>query len=234
MTVGCIIQARMGSERLPGKVLMNLDNENPALYYSIKQLESAKSLDKIIVATTDLPEDDIIVEYVKKLGIDYFRGSSENVLDRYYQCAKKYSFTTVVRIPADKPLIDPEIVDNVIEHYNSNSYDYVSNFLVLTYPSGSEVEVFSFDALEKVWKGATSSYDKEHVTPYLYNNETKFKIHNLKLDENLSHLRWALDWPEDLELIRIIISKIKKRPILLKDILELMSKEPELQKINKK
>jgi len=224
----------MGSERLPGKVLLNLDNENPALYYSMKQLQSAKLLDKIVVATTDLPEDDLIVEYVKKLGLDYFRGSSENVLDRYYNCAKKYSFTTIVRIPADKPLIDPEIVDNVVEEYNSNSYDYVNNFLVSTFPSGSEVEVFSFDALEKAWKEATSSFDKEHVTPYLYNNENKFKIHNLKMDKNLSHLRWALDWPEDLELIRIIISKIKKRPILLKDILELMSKEPELQKINKK
>lgn len=232
--IGCVIQARMGSERLPGKVLMNLDNENPALYYSIKQLQSAKLLDKIVVATTDLTEDDVIIEYVKKLGIDYFRGNSENVLDRYYNCAKKYSFSVIVRIPADKPLIDPQIIDQVIEKFNSNSYDYISNFLVSSFPSGTEVEVFSFGALEKTWKEATSSYDKEHVTPFIYNNKTKFKIENFKSDENLSHLRWALDWPEDLKLIRIIISKIEKRPILLKDILELMSKEPELKKINKK
>jgi len=223
----------MGSKRLPGKVLLNLDNENPALYYSIKQLQSTKLLDKIVVATTDLPEDDQIIEYVKKLGVDYFRGNSENVLDRYYNCAKKYSFTTIVRIPADKPLIDPEIVDNIIEKYNSNSYDYVNNFLNFTFPSGSEVEVFSFNSLEKAWKEATSDYDKEHVTPYLYNNKNKFKIYDVKLNENLSHLRWALDWPEDLELIRIIISKIKKRPILLKDIIELFKINPSLVEINK-
>ena len=223
----------MGSERLPGKVLLNLDDENPALYYVIKQLQFSKFLDKIVVATSTLPEDDIIVEYVKKLDIEYFRGSSENVLDRYYQCAKKFSFSSIIRIPADKPLIDPEIVDNVIKKFKSNSYDYVCNFLTPSYPSGTEVEVFSFLTLETAWIEASSDYEKEHVTPYIYNNTNKFKIENILLDENLSHLRWALDWPEDLKLIRIIISKIKKRPILIKDIIELFKINPSLVGINK-
>ena len=234
MTIGCIIQARMGSTRLAGKVLMNLDDENPALYYVIKQLQFSKLLDKIVVATSNLSEDDIIIEYVKKLGIDYFRGSLENVLERYYKCAKKFSFSVIVRIPADKPLIDPEIVDKVIQKFKSNSYDYVSNFIKPTYPSGAEVEVFSFSALEKTWKEATTNYDKEHVTPYIYNHQNKFKVGNEQLDENISNLRWALDFSEDLKLIRIIVSKIKKKPILLRDILELLTKEPKLKKINKK
>ena len=232
--IGCIIQARMGSTRLPGKVMMDVEDQKPVLYFVIKQLQECKLIDKIIVATTTNDEDSQIVNYSKNLGIDYFRGSAKDVLDRYYQCAKEYSISTIVRIPSDKPLIDPEVVDNVISIFNNNSYDYVTNFLSNpTFPSGEEVEVFSMNGLKKVWKEAILPSEREHVTPYFSNHEDKFEITHVENSENLSHLRCAIDRIEDLELVRLIVSKIKKRPILMKDIVALFHKEPKLVEINK-
>ena len=224
----------MSSTRLPGKVMMNVKNQKPVLYFVIKQLQECKLIDKIIVATTTNEEDIQIVNYSKNLGIDYFRGSSKDVLDRYYQCAKKYSINIIVRIPSDKPLIDPEIVDNVVSVFNNNSYDYVTNFLSNpTFPSGTEVEVFSMSALKKAWENAKLPSEKEHVTAYFPNHEDEFKISYIENSENLSHLRWAVDRIEDLELVRLIVSKIEKRPILMKDIVALFNEEPELVEINK-
>ena len=127
--IGCIVQTRMRSFRLFGKVMMMIDEKNSVLSYVLNQLSNCKLLDKIVVATTDLPEDNVIVDAAKKMGYDFFRGSVYDVLDRHYQCAKKFSFSTIVRIPSDKPLIDPEVVDNIIEKYHSASYDYVLNFM---------------------------------------------------------------------------------------------------------
>ena len=230
----CIIQARIGSTRLPGKVMMNVENQKPVLYFVIKQLQECKLIDKIIVATTTNAEDDQIVNYSKNLGIDCFRGSSKDVLDRYYQCAKEYLVSTIVRITSDCPLIDPEIVDSVINMFENNSYDYITNFLPNpTFPSGTEVEIFSINALKKAWENAKLPSEKEHVTPYFSNHQDEFKITHIKNSENLSHLRWAVDKMEDLKLVRKIVSKIKKRPILMKNIVDLFSKEPELTEINK-
>ena len=232
--IGCIIQARMGSTRLPGKVMLDVESNKTVLYFVIKQLQSCKLVDKIIVATTTLEDDKQIANFSKQLGIDSFRGSSDNVLDRYYQCAKEYSISIIVRIPSDKPLIDPEIVDNVVSMFMNSSYDYITNFLPNpTFPSGTEVEVFSINALKKAWEKAKIPSEKEHVTPYFINHKDEFKISHTKNSENLSHLRWAVDRIEDLKLVRKIASKIKKRPILMKDILELFTREPELVKINK-
>jgi spore coat polysaccharide biosynthesis protein SpsF len=232
--IGCIIQARMGSTRLPGKVMLDVESNKTVLYFVIKQLQSCKLVDKIIVATTTLEDDKQIANFSKQLGIDSFRGSSDNVLDRYYQCAKEYSVSTIVRIPSDKPLIDPEIVDNVVSMFMNSSYDYITNFLPNpTFPSGTEVEVFSINALKKAWEKAKIPSEKEHVTPYFINHEDKFKIFHTENSENLSHLRWAVDRIDDLKLVRKIALKIKKRPILMKDILELFTREPELVKINK-
>jgi spore coat polysaccharide biosynthesis protein SpsF (cytidylyltransferase family) len=232
--IGCIIQARMGSTRLPGKAMLDVENDKTVLYFVIKQLQSCKLIDKIIVATTTLEDDNKIADFSKDLGIDCFRGSSNNVLDRYYQCAKEYSILTIIRIPSDKPLIDPEIVDNVVSVFRNNSYDYVTNFLSNpTFPSGTEVEIFSMNALKKAWKKAKLPSEKEHVTPYFANHEDEFKITHMENSENLSHLRLAVDKIEDLKLVRKIVSKIKKRPIILKDIIDLFAKEPELVEINK-
>ena len=241
MTVGIIVQTRTGSTRLPGKVMMKADDKLLMVDYVINQLKHSKLHDEIVIATTDLKQDDVIFDYVTNRNIPCFRGDEKNVLERHYQCAKKYAFSTIVRIPSDKPLIDPTIVDSVIEKFQSNSYDYISNFsvdvndndrFIQSYPSGTEVEIFSFAALETAWKNATSEHDKEHVTPYIYTQPEKFKIFTLKSEKNLSQFRWALDYENDLKLIRSIISKITKRPILMNDILELFEQEPDLTKIN--
>ena len=241
MTVGIIVQTRTGSSRLPAKVMMKADDESLMIDYVINQLKHSKLHDQIVVATTNLKQDDVIFDYVTNRNILCFRGDEKNVLERHYQCAKKYAFSTIVRIPSDKPLIDPTIVDSVIEKFQSNSYDYISNFsidvndndrFIPSYPSGTEVEIFSFAALEAAWKNASSDDEKEHVTPYIYSNPEKFNILTLKSEKDLSQFRWALDYENDLKLIRIIISKIQKRPILMNDILELFEQEPDLTKIN--
>ena len=241
MTVGIIVQTRTGSTRLPGKVMMKADDKLLMIDYVINQLKHSKLHDEIVIATTNLKQDDVIFDYVTNRNILCFRGDEKNVLERHYQCAKKYAFSTIVRIPSDKPLIDPTIVDSVIEKFQSNSYDYISNFsvdvndndrFIPSYPSGTEVEIFSFTALEAAWKNATSEEEKEHVTPYLYSHPEKFNTLTIKSKKNLSQFRWALDYENDLKLIRIIISKIQKRPILMNDILELFERESDLTKIN--
>lgn len=233
MSVGCIVQARMGSTRLPGKVLMKLDEHNTVLDYVIQQLKHCKNIDKIIVATTLLKQDDEIEKLTKNNDIVCFRGDSSNVLDRFYQCAKLHSLTTVIRITADNPLIDPIVVEKVIIQFKQKNYDYVTNTLVRSFPYGTEVEVFSFEALEEAWRSAKQDTEREHVTPYLYNNPEKFRIHNVMNDHDVSSLRWTVDQIEDLTLVRNIVSKITTRPIVTSEILNLLSKEPELITINK-
>ena len=142
---GCIIQARMGSSRLPGKTLMKLNDESSTLHFVKNQLSFSKFIDEIIIATTDLDEDDVIEEISKEMNVKCFRGSSNDVLDRYYNCAKKFQIDNIIRITADCPLIDPEIVDQVIQKYNTKNYDYVTNTLKRTYPIGTEFEIFSFE-----------------------------------------------------------------------------------------
>lgn len=231
--IGCIIQARMDSVRLPGKVLRKLDGENPVLYYVIKQVQQCKNIEKIVVATTNLKEDDVIVKFVKKMGVEYFRGSPNDVLDRHYQCAKKFSFNAIVRATSDNPINDPQIIDKAIKKFQTGAYDCVTTSLLHTFPKGINVEIVSFKALKKVWENTALPYEREHVTPYIYNNSNKFRIFNLVNSEDLSNIRLTIDRINDLKLLRKVVSKIRKRPILLKDILKLLSAEPELLEINK-
>ena len=222
----------MGSTRLPGKIMLPIHEGITVIAHVIKQLKQSKFCDQIIVATTINKEDDIIIEFLKKNSILHFRGSSDDCLDRYYQCAKSFLASTIVRITCDNPLIDPTLIDDAIQLFRSGQYDYVTNCKPRSFPQGTEVEVFSFDALEKAWKKAKKPSEREHVTPYFYNNPNEFKIFNITNKENLSNRRWTVDRPEDLEFVRAIVLKIKKSPILMKDILELLEKEPNLIKIN--
>ena len=230
--IGCIIQARMGSSRLPGKTLIKLNQYRTTLDFVVNQLSFSALLDKIVIATTNLEQDNIIETNAKTLGIDCFRGSSDDVLDRYYHCAKKFQINTIVRITSDCPLIDPQIVDQAIRKYQSEDYDYVTNTLSRSYPIGTDVEIFSFEILEKTWQKAILPSEREHVTLFIRNKKLNFKLGNLKNSKNLGHLRWTLDRVEDLNLIRKIVVKINKNPILMNDILNLFSLEPELIKIN--
>jgi len=230
--IGCIVQARMGSSRLPGKVMKKIDDKF-LLDYVLDQLKSSKRIEKIFVATTTLPMDDLICEHLSSKDITFFRGSPDDVLDRYFQCAKNFSIDTIVRITADNPLIDPNIVDLVINKYNNTKCDYGTNCLPRTFPYGTEVEIFSFKKLHQVWLNAKKPSEREHVTPYFYNHPELFKIINLENSKNISNLRWTIDRENDLKLFQTIISKINHRPILLNDILTLYSKEPKLFEQNK-
>ena len=222
----------MGSSRLPGKVLMKSDNGRPFLYHVVNQLRHCTKVKNLVIATTVNQEDDEIQKFANNNTIDVFRGSEKDVLDRYFQCAKKYSFSTIVRITSDCPLIDPQIVDKVIERFFSGNYDYATNTLIRTFPIGTDVEVFSFGVLETAWKNAQLPSEREHVTPYL-RNKGNFKTINVENDTNISNLRLTVDRIEDFELIKEILNNISTNPIHLEDILELFSRKPELIEINK-
>jgi len=236
IAIGCIIQARMSSTRLHGKVMLKVENENTMLDCVINQLQSSKEIKNIVIATTDHKEDDVIVEFVKRRGMKYFRGSKKDVLDRYYQCAKKFNFAEIIRITSDNPLIDYEIADTVVKHFKLNNYDYISNRSTFqgfsTYPLGYDVEVFTFSALENAWKNAKLPSEREHVTPYFYKNKEIFRQTSIENSEDLSRFRCTVDTKYDLELIQKIYSNIKKRPILLSDVIKLLETNTEFVKIN--
>ena len=229
----CIIQARIGSTRLPKKVIQKIDNKNTVIDYVINQVKYSKKIEKIIIATTNLIEDDIICQYANLQQIECFRGSSEDVLDRFYQCAKKNSAENIVRITADNPLIDPNIIDVIIERYKKEKCDFMTNAIDRTFPYGTEVEIFSFESLEKSWKIAKKPSEREHVTPFMCDPKNGFKLINIKLKENYSHFRYTVDRIEDLQLVKKIIKNIVERPILMKNIINLYKKNPELFEINK-
>ena len=227
----CIIQARTGSARLPKKVIQKIDNNLTVLDYVIGQVKYSQKIEKIIVATTDLIEDDLICKYANLQKIECFRGSSEDVLDRFYQCAKKNSTKTIVRITADNPLIDPNIIDKIINEYNK--CDFITNTLERTFPYGTEVEVFSFVSLKKAWENAKKPSEREHVTPFIRNPKNKFVLKNIKNQKNISNFRYTVDKLEDLQLVKEIIKNISTRPIFLQDIIKLNKDKPEIFEINK-
>jgi len=232
MNLGCIIQARMDSTRLPGKVLKNLDSETSCLDFILNQLKNAIDKENIVIATTKLGTDDKIENFAKKNKINFFRGESSNVLDRYYNCAKKFSMKNIIRITSDCPLIDPNIILKLIEIMNSDNFDYVSNVLTRTFPIGLDVEIFRFSALERAWKNANLPSEKEHVTPYMKKNPTMFKLHNYENSIDKSNIRLTLDTAEDLNLIKTVVSRISSRPILFEEINKLFDKNPSLLLIN--
>lgn len=232
--IGIIVQARMGSTRLPGKVMKKIMGK-PLLEHVILRLQLVKSIDQIVIATTDNPKDNPIVDLASKIGIGVFRGSEENVLERYHQAAKMFQLDVIVRITSDCPVIDPELVDKVINYYMENQpADYASNCIERTFPRGLDVEVFSFEVLERAFVEATEPYEIEHVTPYLYQNPSKFKILNFKNAEDYSFHRWTVDTKEDLELINIIYENLyySKVDFSFGDILKLFENRPELLRIN--
>ena len=230
--ITCIIQARMGSTRLPGKTMEKITKDKRVIDFVVEQLKFSKIIEKIIVAIPDSIEDDVTYNHLLSKKIQTYRGSLKNVLDRYYQCAKNISSSVIVRVTADCPLIDPEIVDKVIMKFIKNKFDYVSNTHPRTFPYGTETEVFSFNALEKAWNETRNDFDREHVTPYFYKNPNKFSIGNVIQEKNQSNYRWTIDYNEDLELVKYIANNIIKKPILTNDIINLIIKNPNLLKRN--
>ena len=232
--IGCIIQARMGSTRLPNKIMMKIDDDNTMLDFVINQLKSSKYLDEIIIATTDLAVDDQIVDFAKKKQIKFFCGSEKDVLSRYYECAKFFSVDSVVRVTSDCPLIDPCILDSLIQKFIGSGCDFISPGFPRTYPQGSaDIELFSFKSLEKMWREAKKPSEREHVCTFIYNNPEKFNIRKIPNSINFSNLKCSVDKEEDLKFVQEIVKRINMRPILIHDVLNILKNEPELVQINK-
>ena len=227
MKVIAIVQARMGSKRLPNKMLSKIGNK-PLIEILLDRLSKAKKINKIILATSVSKNNDTLVEVVKKLGYKFFRGSEENVLERFYLAAKKYNPEVVVRITGDCPLVDCHLVDKTINNYLNNQVDYVSNTNPPTYPDGLDVEVFSFKALELAYQKAETASDLEHVTPFIHNSKL-FKTNNIENSEDLSMLRWTVDEQADLDVIREIYKYFNYNvDISWKDVAYLNFKNPEI------
>ncbi|WNS75211.1 glycosyltransferase family protein [Bacillus sp. DTU_2020_1000418_1_SI_GHA_SEK_038] len=235
MKVAAIIQARMGSTRLPGKILKTVKGK-PLLKYQIERVKQAKAIDQIIIATTTKESEQPIVDLCEKMGINYYRGSEEDVLSRYYEAAQKFDVDVIVRLTSDCPIIDPKVIDKVVNKYvnNQSSFDYVSNTLERTYPRGLDTEVFSFEALNKAYHEAVLTRDKEHVTAYFYTNPHLFKLQGLKNEKDYGNYRWTVDTEEDFELIRLILGELynPNKTFHLEDVIKLLNDYPEWNEIN--
>ena len=230
-----IVQARMGSSRLPKKSLMDIDGKT-ALEFMIDRVRKSDLIDDIVIATTINQEDDVIADLCINNQINCYRGSENDVLDRYYQSAKKHEATIVVRLTSDCPVIDPVLIDETINLYIKKKVDYASNAVPpdkKKYPDGSDVEVFSFDALQRSWVETTDIKDREHVTFYMWDKRDNFNTIMLDNDHDWGKYRITVDYKEDLELVRKIVKKLNDNNLdgSTKEIIEIIESE-KLFKIN--
>ncbi len=210
--------------------------DKPSVFHVVNRAKQISLIDNVWLATTVSSKDDSLASWAKEAGINFFRGSEEDVLDRYYQTAKKAKADVVVRITGDCPLLDPKISDKVIERYLKGDVDYVTNTKPPTYPDGMDTEAFSFKVLEKVWKEAKLKSEREHVTPYIWKNPKIFKISNVSETQDISGLRLTLDTKEDFEFLEKIIGACEKKGRVcdMADIDELLKQNPEWKLINSK
>lgn len=238
MKIACIIQARVGSTRLSGKILLKVAGKEILVHVVDRVLRSSE-VDEVIVATTMNPNDKRVVRLIEDLGykrVFVFRGSEEDVLDRYYQAAKKRSSDVIIRITSDCPLIDWELIDKMVRKFVEGNYDYISNVLTKrTYPRGQDVEVFSYSILEKMWESCKEKREREHVTTYVRENPSVFRTMNFARETDLSSLRWTVDEEDDLKLVELIYEELyhQNPNFNTDDILELIKQKPELATMNK-
>ena len=235
MKTGAIIQARVGSTRLPRKVLLTVLGKT-ILEFVIERVRKAGAVDKIVVATTIAEEDREIADIARRLGAIPFAGSEEDVLERFYEAAKKYNLKHIVRITADCPLIDPRLIDKVVNYYFDTEADYCSNTIHRTFPDGQDVEVFSFRALEKAHNKAAIISEREHVTPYITKHKDEFKISEFRNKEaDLSAKKWSLDRPEDYEFIKAVLESLYPADpdFDIKTVCEFLKSHPDVDSVNK-
>ena len=234
MNVVAIIQARTGSTRLPNKVFCEL-SEKPLLYHVIQRIKLSSEIDKIVVATTTSNNDDSIDNWAKENGVSCFRGSEENVLERYYYAAEKYKADLIVRITADDPFKDYRIIDKAVRIMQEYNLDFVCNNSPVSFPEGLDVEVLSMSSLRKSYQYSTTKIEKEHVTQYIHLNKDKFNIYNIQNSINLSHHRWTIDTWEDYKFTKIIYENlyVKDQIFSPEEIYNLLDQKPYLLDINK-
>lgn len=227
-----MIQARVGSRRFPKKVLVKIEKK-PLISHVINRVKLGKGIDQIILITTKRKDDKILLKIANENGILSFAGNSNDVLDRHYQCAKLYNADPIIRITGDCPLIDPNLITKFLRYFRTKKYDYTNNNIPPSYPNGLDVEIFSFKALEKAALNAKMQSEREHVSPYIRNNPKKFKIYSFKNKIDLSKHRWTVDEKKDLKFVRKVFSLMRPKLIFYtEDILKIISKNPQILKIN--
>jgi spore coat polysaccharide biosynthesis protein SpsF (cytidylyltransferase family) len=232
------VQARMSSTRLPGKVLKPLGSKT-AVGYVFHHLAASKKLSKAVLVTSTDRSDDPLVAWAKRSNVECERGSLKDVLDRYYHAAKAHHADIVVRITADCPLIDAEVVDSVIDRFLQGDCDYCSNVNPPTFPDGLDTEVVSFEALETSWKEASHPVEREHVTLYIRNYAKKFRLANVENIADFSKLRWTLDTQQDYDFLNRVIQHLEMKHIRethprfhFRDVLEVLQEDKSLLEIN--
>lgn len=233
MKVTAIIQARMTSSRLPGKILMKVLGK-PLLQLMIERVKKAKCIESVVLATTTNKEDDLTVNLGKSLGVKVFRGSEDDVLDRFYRAAKEFGGEHIMRLTGDCPLIDPDFLDELVDFYVAGEYDYASNCIEPTLPDGLDAEIISMKTLGEVHQKAQLASQREHVTLYVRDNEQNFKIGSWKFHHDFSNLRWTVDNCEDFELVEAILKRIcKAKPnFSMLDVIRFLENNPQLQDKN--
>jgi spore coat polysaccharide biosynthesis protein SpsF len=230
MNIVAIVQARMTSTRLKGKVLLKIGSRR-VIEHVVDRLSSSNYINKVVVATTMDPEDEAIVDWAKAYRIHYFRGDTKDVLSRFYNCAIKHDADVVVRVTSDNPLVDPEIIDQTISKYLKSGADFASNNLKKTFPWGLDVEVISIEALSIAWREGTTKSNREHVTQFVRHRPERFHIVNLQAPENNHNIRITLDEISDYELIEKVFHALGDNANY-KSIIQLFNKHPELIKTN--
>lgn len=228
----------MGSTRLPRKVLMEIAGQT-LLSYQIKRIRKSKLVDQIIVATTNEKIDDDIAQHCKDLGVDVFRGSEDDVLGRYYEAAKAFNSDIIIRLTADCPLLDFEIIDKTVELFIDKKVNYAANTVppeTSMYPDGSDVEVFDFQSLEKAHFECKDSHDREHVTFYFWKYGKDFQTAQLPCDTDYSKYRFTVDYSEDFEVLKFLIDQIEERKLegSLDEIISLLNSNPDIKEKNSK
>jgi spore coat polysaccharide biosynthesis protein SpsF len=235
--IGAIIQVRMNSSRLPGKVMLKVQNKS-LLEHMILRIKHCKTVNKIIIATSTEESDDVIEKFCRENQIDYHRGSENDVLERYYESAKKFSLSTIVRLTGDTPLIDPLVIDKVVNYYQQSSFYYVSNIFPLprTYPDGYNVEVFSFTVLQKTHLEAKRPSDREHVTNFITMQSNLFSIGKVDYEKDISKFRLNLDYYEDYLLIEQIFNHLytEQQMFHLADIIKFLEENHDIFNLNSK
>ncbi len=231
--VVAILQARMSSTRLPGKVLRPILGQ-PMLSRQLERLADVKQIDRLVVATSTDPSDDVIAGLCTESNVACFRGSLTNVLRRFHECATAFGATTVVRLTADCPLTDPELIDRIVIRQRETGADYVSNSLKRTFPKGLDVEVFTRDALTAAFQKATTEAEREHVTPYIHAHPEQFTIVQFTQAQDQSLLRWTVDESADYDFVCHVYEALypRNRRFRTKDIMRLLMEHPELSAIN--
>ncbi|NLT23674.1 MAG: NTP transferase domain-containing protein [Syntrophorhabdus sp.] len=231
MKIVAIIQARMGSSRLPGKVMADIAGK-PMIHHVVSRIRRAKTVDLVAVATSTHESDDILASYCTDAGIPCFRGSENDVLDRYYRAAEHFGADIIVRLSSDCPLHDPDVVDMTVRTLLEGEADFVSGGLETTFPDGLDAAAFPMTTLEKTWREATLRSDREHVTTYIHKNPSLFRKKSIRNTEDLSNHRWTVDEPRDLEFVRRVYALLGEKPFGMRDVLELLDRHPEITTIN--